>query len=182
MISWNHSKKQPMPRIAVVGTGTMGSAMAVRLLDAGMEVSIWSRQAASTMPLVDHGATAYEKPADAVLDADVVITMLPTAKATADVMLDDGALLAMTRSSIWIQMATLGVETTKRLVTQTRNPATWRDLRRRARFGEQGSRGAGSTPHSRVGPTTCSAAARTRFRAIWEEPHSGWVRPAQEAR
>ena len=41
MISWNHSKKQPMPRIAVVGTGTMGSAMAVRLLDAGMEVSIW---------------------------------------------------------------------------------------------------------------------------------------------
>ena len=120
MTSWNHSKKQPMPRIAVVGTGTMGSAMAVRLLDAGMEVSIWSRHAASTMPLVDHGATAYEKPTDAVLDADVVITMLPTAKATADVMLDDGALLAMTRSSIWIQMATIGVETTKRLVTQTR--------------------------------------------------------------
>jgi 3-hydroxyisobutyrate dehydrogenase len=120
MTSWNHSKKQPMPRIAVVGTGTMGSAMAVRLLNAGMEVSIWSRHAASTMPLVDHGATAYEKPTDAVLDADVVITMLPTAKATADVMLDDGALLAMTRSSIWIQMATIGVETTKRLVTQTR--------------------------------------------------------------
>ncbi len=120
MTLWNHSKKQPMPRVAVIGSGTMGGAMAVCLLDAGLEVGVWSRHAASTMPLVGHGATAYEKATDAVLDADVVITMLPTAKATEDVMLEKGTLRAMTRSSIWVQMATIGVETTKRLVAQTR--------------------------------------------------------------
>jgi 3-hydroxyisobutyrate dehydrogenase len=71
------------------------------------------------MPLVDLGATAYEKAADAVLDADVVITMLPTAEATADVMFGGLALRAMPATSIWVQMATIGVEATERLVTET---------------------------------------------------------------
>jgi 3-hydroxyacyl-CoA dehydrogenase len=43
-------------RLAVVGTGTMGSAMASRLLAAGMEVDVWSRHRASTQSLVEQGA------------------------------------------------------------------------------------------------------------------------------
>ena len=44
MTLWNHNnKKQQMPRVAVIGTGTMGTAMALRLLDAGMSVDVWSR-------------------------------------------------------------------------------------------------------------------------------------------
>jgi 3-hydroxyisobutyrate dehydrogenase len=104
MTIWNH-KKNLMPRVAVIGTGTMGTAMALRLLASGTDVDVWSRHAASTMPLVELGATAYEKAADAVRDAAVVITMLPTAEATADVMFGGETLPAMAPKSIWAQRA-----------------------------------------------------------------------------
>jgi 3-hydroxyisobutyrate dehydrogenase len=119
MSIWNH-KKEPMPLVAVIGTGTMGTAMARRLLAAGADVNVWSRHAASMMPLAEAGATAYEKAADAVMNADVVITMLPTAEATADVMFGGETLCALPPKSIWAQMATIGVEATERLATETR--------------------------------------------------------------
>ncbi len=112
-------QKGPMPKVAVIGTGTMGTAMAGRLLAAAMDVHVWSRHPASTMPLVDLGATAFDAPADAVREADVVITMLATAEATADVMLDGHALEAMKPGSVWVQMATIGVEDTEKLVAAT---------------------------------------------------------------
>jgi 3-hydroxyisobutyrate dehydrogenase len=112
-------QKESMPEVAVIGTGTMGTAMARRLLGAAMDVSVWSRHPVSTMPLVDLGATAFEKASDAARDADVVITMLATAEATADVMFDGQALDAMKQGSIWVQMATIGVEATQRLVGET---------------------------------------------------------------
>jgi 3-hydroxyisobutyrate dehydrogenase len=121
----SNSHKERMPQVAVIGTGTMGAAMARRLLGAGMDVYVWSRHPASTMPLVDEGATAFEKASDAAKDADVVITMLPTVEATAEVMFDGLTLDSMRPSSIWVQMATIGVEATQRLLAATlaRRPA-----------------------------------------------------------
>jgi 3-hydroxyisobutyrate dehydrogenase len=114
MTTWN-DEKDPMPTVAVIGTGTMGAAMARRLLGTRMDVHVWSRHPASTMSLVDEGATA----SDAVKDAGVVITMLATADATAEVMLGGQTLAAMRPGSIWVQMATIGVEATQRLVAAT---------------------------------------------------------------
>jgi 3-hydroxyisobutyrate dehydrogenase len=114
----NHEKER-MVQTAVIGAGTMGAAMARRLLGAGMGVGVWSRHPASTIPLVESGATSQEKAADAVRDADVVITMLPTSEATADVMLGGGALDAMRPEAIWVQMATIGVEPTEKLAAHT---------------------------------------------------------------
>jgi 3-hydroxyisobutyrate dehydrogenase len=118
-----HQRREPMPQIAVIGTGTMGAAMARRLLDSGMEVGVWSRHPSSMMPLVDLRATAYADAWDAARDADVVITMLPTAQVTADVMLADRTLEAMRPGAVWLQMATIGVTPTERLSDHTRR---WR--------------------------------------------------------
>jgi len=118
-----HQEKDPEPQVAVIGTGTMGTAMARRLLGAGVDVRAWSRHPATAMPLADEGATAFAHASDAVAGADVVITMLPTVEATADVMFDGGALRAMPPAAIWVQMATIGVEATGWLATQT---LTWR--------------------------------------------------------
>jgi 3-hydroxyisobutyrate dehydrogenase len=86
----------------------------------GMDVGVWSRHPASTMTLVDLGATSYDKAADAAGDADIVISMLPTAEATADVMIDGAALHAMRPDAIWVQMATIGVELTEWLAAEAR--------------------------------------------------------------
>jgi 3-hydroxyisobutyrate dehydrogenase len=117
-MNMRHHTKEPLPRVAVIGTGTMGTAMGRRLLEAGMDVDVWSRHAASTTPLVELGATAYEDAPDAVTDADVVITMLPTAVATGDVMFGGQVLGTMAPKSIWVQMATIGVDATERLAAQ----------------------------------------------------------------
>jgi 3-hydroxyisobutyrate dehydrogenase len=76
----NHDKKRQMPRVAVIGIGTMGTAMARRLLGSGMKLDVWSRHAASTKPLVDAGAGASDQASDAVERADVVMTMPPNAE------------------------------------------------------------------------------------------------------
>jgi 3-hydroxyisobutyrate dehydrogenase len=98
----------------------MGTAMALRLLGAGMEVDAWSRHAASRTPLVAAGATAHDEAAGAVQRADVVITMLPTAEIISDVMFGGRVVGAMPAGSIWVQMATIGAEGTERLANETR--------------------------------------------------------------
>lgn len=113
--------KQAAPQVAVLGAGTMGAAMARRLLAAGQGVQAWSRRPTATMPLVQLGATAYDRAADAAADADVVITMLPTVQATAEVMFGAGALHAMRQGAVWAQMATIGVQETDWFVARTRS-------------------------------------------------------------
>jgi 3-hydroxyisobutyrate dehydrogenase len=98
--------------IAVLGTGTMGSAFARRLLGAGMRVSVWDPSPASAARLADVGATAAATPEDAVRDADVVLTMVPTIASLEETM--PRALASMRPGSIWLQMSTIGVEGTER--------------------------------------------------------------------
>ena len=106
---------RPPPRVAVIGTGTMGTAMGRRLLGAGMEVDVWSRHASSTEPLVSAGATAHDQAVEAVRGADVVLTMLPNAEITTQVMVDGRVLDALSPDSVWVQMATIGAAATGRL-------------------------------------------------------------------
>jgi 3-hydroxyisobutyrate dehydrogenase len=107
-------------RVAVIGTGTMGSAMARRLLGARMEVHVWSRHSTTTTPLVELGAVTFENAPDAARDAQVLITMLPTIEATSDVMFAGGVIDAMKRDAVWVQMATVGVAATEWMARETR--------------------------------------------------------------
>lgn len=118
MRTQRQSEGVPAPRVAVIGLGTMGRAMADRLLSAGLRVNVWSRRPASTMSFIDLGATAYADATQAVADADVVVTMLPTLDAINEVMLDAKTLDAMGPDSIWVQMATIGVAATGRLAAE----------------------------------------------------------------
>jgi 3-hydroxyisobutyrate dehydrogenase len=98
--------------VAVIGAGIMGSAMARNLLAAGMDTRVWDRSAAATAPLGDAGATVAASARAAVRDAQVVITMLPTAEVVESVVFDDGVAEALADGSAWAQMGTIGVEAT----------------------------------------------------------------------
>lgn len=119
MTSFGH-KARVLPLVAVLGTGTMGAAMSRRLLGAGIGVEVWSRNADATVPLVELGARTHDRVVDVAAGADMVITMLPTLEATAEVMLGSGSLWAMRQGAVWVQMATIGVEETDWLVAQAR--------------------------------------------------------------
>ncbi len=65
--------------VAVLGVGIMGSAMARNLVAAGLRTTVWDRSPSATAALANGGALAAGSPGEAVQDARVVITMLPTA-------------------------------------------------------------------------------------------------------
>jgi 3-hydroxyisobutyrate dehydrogenase len=77
--------------VAVIGAGIMGSAMTRNLVAAGVNTRVWDGSRAATRPLADAGAVVAPSARKAVRDADVVITMLPTADAVESVIFDDGA-------------------------------------------------------------------------------------------
>jgi 3-hydroxyisobutyrate dehydrogenase len=101
--------------VAVIGTGIMGAAMARDLLRAGLPTTVWDRSAPATAPLADAGATVAPSAAEAVRNAGVVITMLPTADVVTSVMLDNGVAQAFSPSAVWAQMGTIGVTATEEI-------------------------------------------------------------------
>jgi 3-hydroxyisobutyrate dehydrogenase len=101
--------------VAVIGAGIMGSAMTRNLAAAGLTTRVWDRTAAATGPLADAGAVVAASAQDAVRDASVVITMLPTAGAVESVMFDGQVAEAFADGCVWAQMGTIGVEATLRI-------------------------------------------------------------------
>jgi len=99
-------------RTAVLGTGIMGSAMTRNLLAAGLPTTVWDRSAGATMPLAEAGALVAASAAEAVRDARVVITMLPTPDAVSSVVFDGGVAGAFGAGAAWAQMGTIGAADT----------------------------------------------------------------------
>ena len=125
----NHTQtaSKEMPSVAVIGTGTMGSAIARRLLHEHFTVGVWNRSPHAALPLAESGASAFMYPTGAAADASVVLTLLPTAEAVTAVMIDGGALDAMGPGSVWVQMGTIGVDATHQfdVAVQAHRPDVW---------------------------------------------------------
>lgn len=92
----------------------MGSAIARRLLGAGMRVSVWDVSPAAGARLAEAGARVAATPEEAVRDAGVVLTMVPTIASIEETM--PRALAAMPRDAIWLQMSTIGADGTERAI------------------------------------------------------------------
>ncbi|HEY3548914.1 MAG TPA: NAD(P)-dependent oxidoreductase [Propionicimonas sp.] len=103
------------PKVAVLGLGTMGAAMARRISGAGMATTVWNRSAGRTAAFADGPARVAAEVADAVAGADVVLTMLFDAAAVESVIAE--ALPAMGSGAIWLQCSTVGVEAANRFAT-----------------------------------------------------------------
>ena len=98
--------------VAALGVGIMGSAMARSLVAAGLRTTVWDRSPSATAALAAEGARAAASPGEAVQDARVVITMLPTADVVNSVIFDGGVVDAFARGAVWAQMGTIGVTAT----------------------------------------------------------------------
>ena len=101
-------------KVAVLGTGIMGAAMARNLLAGGIEVSAWNRSREKAEPLQEDGAEVANNPADAARGADFLLTMLADADAVEEALAGD-VLPALAEGGVWLQMSTVGEDGTKRL-------------------------------------------------------------------
>jgi 3-hydroxyisobutyrate dehydrogenase len=112
------ASNEALPRVAVLGIGTMGRGMAHSLLRAGFRVDAWNRTPEPAAQLASEGATVHELPDAAVRHAGVVITMVSDAGAVQDLASSHGMLAAMRPSAVWAQMATIGVAATEQLAAR----------------------------------------------------------------
>ena len=95
-----------LPHIAFLGIGLMGAPMTRNLLDAGFPMTLWNRTASKCDPFADE-ATIAASTAEAVADADVVITMLENGDVVEDVLVAQGVIDALKPGALVVDMSSV---------------------------------------------------------------------------
>ena len=106
-----------MTRIAFIGLGNMGGGMAARQVVGGREVHAFDLSQAAVAKVVGAGATGAASVAEAVKNADVVITMLPAGPHVRKVYADD-ILPNAPKTALLIDCSTIDVDSARAVATQ----------------------------------------------------------------
>ena len=96
--------------IAFLGTGLMGEPMCHNLLEAGLPLTVWNRSPEKTKRLAKRGAEVADSPNDAVVGADVVITMLSDGPAVTELMFERGVADKISNGATRIDMGSIGAD------------------------------------------------------------------------
>eukprot|EP01036_Dinobryon_divergens_P012576 gene12576-16948_t len=85
----------------------MGLPMAKRLCEAGLQPHVWNHTRAKAEPLAALGAQVHDTLAEAVHQADVVVTMLEDGDVVESVLFADGLAQALQSGSLLIDMSSI---------------------------------------------------------------------------
>jgi 3-hydroxyisobutyrate dehydrogenase-like beta-hydroxyacid dehydrogenase len=109
-------------RIAFIGLGNMGQAMARNLARAGHQLTVYNRTRSRAEALSSEGVRIAETPAEAVQEAEVLITMLADDQAVETILWGEsnadrsqGLIHELQPGLIHISMSTISVALSKRL-------------------------------------------------------------------
>lgn len=110
-------------KVAILGTGRMGGAMAGTLARAGFDLTLWNRTPSKPSRVAaDTGASVADTPADAVASADVVLSVLADREAVRAVFLgDDGAVARLRSGAVVCEMSTVEPEVSRELLASVRD-------------------------------------------------------------
>ena len=106
-----------LPRIGFLGIGLMGAPMVTRLLDAGFPLTLWNRTPTKAQAFAER-ARVVASPADAVAEADVVITMLENGTVVEQVLYQSGAIGQLRQGALVIDMSSIEPGVARRHATQ----------------------------------------------------------------
>ena len=106
-----------MTRIAFIGLGNMGGGMAANQAKAQHQVKAFDLSQAAVARAVEHGCQAAGTVADAVSDAEVVITMLPTG-AHVRAVYGEQVLVHAPKGALLIDCSTIDVESARAVAKQ----------------------------------------------------------------
>lgn len=104
-------------KIALLGTGLLGAAVAKRLLQHNIEMIVWNRTTEKLQPLAEQGMQIAPTVSQAIVTTDAVILMLTDYQAIREVLFaeDTQAVLA---SKTVIQMATIAPHESQQLAQE----------------------------------------------------------------
>ncbi|WCK55699.1 NAD(P)-dependent oxidoreductase [Aneurinibacillus sp. Ricciae_BoGa-3] len=101
-----------MRRIGFIGMGTMGAPMALNLLKAGFEVTVYNRSLDRLAGLYDQGLMVADSLSEAVVGKDAVITMLSNDAAVKQVVTGDNGIMDYIEApTVLVDMSTVSPDT-----------------------------------------------------------------------
>jgi 2-hydroxy-3-oxopropionate reductase len=93
--------------IGFIGTGLMGSSMAVNLAKAGFDIKVWNRTPEKTQPAVKAGARRVDTAEEAAKDSGAVIFMLQDGAAVTDQLASTRLLKTCVPGTLIIDMSSI---------------------------------------------------------------------------
>ena len=106
-------------KLGFIGLGAMGRPMALHLLKAGHELSVYARRAEAAQPLVDAGARRLATPAEVAANSEAVFTMVTTGADVEDVVLGEGGILRGAKpGTVLVDMGTIPPGTARRIAAK----------------------------------------------------------------
>lgn len=107
-----------MTNIAFIGLGNMGGPMAANLLRAKHAVAAFDLSAPAVAKAVEAGATKAPSVAEAVKNADVIVTMLPAGKHVRAVYTNaDGVIANAKKGALLIDSSTVDVDSARAVIS-----------------------------------------------------------------
>ncbi|RJX69497.1 sulfolactaldehyde 3-reductase [Vibrio sinensis] len=108
-----------MSTIGFIGLGQMGTPMALNLIKGGHTLKVFDINQSAVQQLVEQGATAAVSPAEAALDSEFVVTMLPNGTLVKNVVLgDNGIISTLDKNALLIDMSTIHPLETDNLIKE----------------------------------------------------------------
>ena len=94
--------------VGFIGLGIMGRPMALNLVKAGYKLTVYNRTASKAEPLKAAGATVASTPAEAVKNAEFIVSIVSDTAAMEEVVTGKGGALEKLRSgAVWIDSSTI---------------------------------------------------------------------------
>ena len=82
-----------MTKLGMIGTGMLGEAVGLHLLESGYTLSIFNRTKSKTDNLAKHGATVVNTPKDVAINSDLVITVVKDANSVRQVSFENNSII-----------------------------------------------------------------------------------------
>ena len=106
-------------KLGFIGLGAMGRPMALHLLKAGHELSVYARRAEAAQPLVEAGARRLATPAEVAAASEVVFTMVTAGADVEAVALgEDGIVHGAKPGTVLVDMGTIPPGTARHIAAK----------------------------------------------------------------
>ena len=103
-------------KIGIVGTGMLGEAVGLHLLDVGYEITVFNRSKEKTEKLENKGAIVVDSPKNVAENSELVIMVVKDADAVKDVVFGDCGILAGRHEGMCIaDMSTINPNSTREI-------------------------------------------------------------------
>ncbi len=105
-----------MTKIGIIGTGMLGEAVGLHLLDSGFKVIVFNRTKDKVENLVKHGAITVDAPKDVAEKSELIITVVKDASAVSDVAFGEDGIIHGRHDGLTIaDMSTINPNSAKKI-------------------------------------------------------------------